>query len=117
MRSSLSKTVRCKVALIERINERGTYYLFPGGGADEGETVQEATIREAEEELGLTVRLGKLLCVVHFVENVQYYFAAQAIAGTFGTGVGEELFLPAGSESGSYRPIWLPLGELAQHVA
>jgi len=104
-----------KVALIERVNERGTYYLFPGGGVEAGETIQDAAVREAHEELGVTVRLGELLSIVHFDGNEQYYFAARITAGRFGTGRGDELSSSAESESGSYSPVWLPCAELTRH--
>lgn len=104
-----------KVALIKRVNERGTLYLFPGGGVETGETLQDAAIREAREELGVTVRLDDLLCTVHFGGAERYYFAAHISAGMFGTGKGEELSLPAESEFGSYDPAWLPRAELSQH--
>ncbi len=35
-----------KIALIKRIREDETYYVFPGGGIEEGETPEEATRRE-----------------------------------------------------------------------
>ena len=35
-----------KIALIKRIREEETYYVFPGGGIEEGETPEEATKRE-----------------------------------------------------------------------
>lgn len=34
-----------KIALIKRIREEETYYVFPGGGIEEGETPEEATKR------------------------------------------------------------------------
>ncbi len=101
-----------KVALIRRVNERGTYYVFPGGGVEPGETVRDAAIREAHEELGLTVRLGNLLCIVHFVDE-QHYFAAHAVVGDFGTGKGAEF--SSNAEAGSYEPVWLPCADLAQY--
>ena len=42
-----------KLALIH--NEKYDYYMFPGGGIEEGESHEEALIREVKEEAGLTV--------------------------------------------------------------
>ena len=39
------------------------YYLLPGGGVMRGENMNEALSREIEEETGLKVQEGKLLCV------------------------------------------------------
>lgn len=44
-----------KIALIKRIQEDETYYVFPGGGIEEGETPEEATKREIFEELGVYI--------------------------------------------------------------
>jgi len=38
-----------KVALIERHRAGLHYFVFPGGGADEGESPEQAAIREAME--------------------------------------------------------------------
>lgn len=38
----------------------GGMYAFPGGGIDGGETIATATIREAQEELGITIDVHDL---------------------------------------------------------
>lgn len=51
-----------RILLIERGTEpfKGSWVL-PGGLVDPGETVQESCIREVEEELGLNVRIIRLI--------------------------------------------------------
>lgn len=40
-----------KVGLIQRIRDSSVYYVFPGGGIENGETPEEGAKREAFEEL------------------------------------------------------------------
>jgi 8-oxo-dGTP diphosphatase len=104
------------VAVIRRRRGEDTWYLLPGGGVEDGESVEEAAAREAFEELGVAVAVGPSLATVGFhrdgVESVQHYFAATAIGGRFGTGTGPELALDPGSPQGTYEPVWMDLGEL-----
>jgi 8-oxo-dGTP diphosphatase len=45
-----------KVLLIRRVrNDRGEYYVLPGGAVEDGETNEEALIREIKEETSLDV--------------------------------------------------------------
>lgn len=46
------------------------FWTFPGGGAEIGETSQETLVREMDEELGVTVSIGRLLWSV---ENFFHY--------------------------------------------
>ncbi|MER7207227.1 MULTISPECIES: NUDIX hydrolase [Streptosporangium] len=39
------------------------YWLVPGGMAEEGEAPEDACVRELGEELGISIRLGRLLTV------------------------------------------------------
>ena len=57
----LGRSVRpaLHIALIERVRDGTTYYVFPGGIVEEGETAPAAAMREAFEELGVYVELHR----------------------------------------------------------
>lgn len=70
----------------------GDYYTFPGGGKEEGETLEEGTKREIKEELGINVDIVKKLYEMENGEQnkKEYFFLCKYIDGTFGTGTGPE---------------------------
>jgi 8-oxo-dGTP diphosphatase len=45
----------------DRVDRGDIVWNFPGGGVDEGETPEEACIREMKEETGLDIRITELL--------------------------------------------------------
>ncbi len=100
-----------KLALIERNRQGRHYFSFPGGGVDEGETPEQAAVREAEEELGIVVEIRQKAAEVFFNGNIQYYFLAERISGEFGTGTGEE-YGEYDPQHGTYLPLWMPLSEI-----
>ncbi|HFJ9439830.1 MULTISPECIES: NUDIX domain-containing protein [Bacillus] len=99
-----------KIALIKRIREGETYYVFPGGGIEEGETAEEATKREAYEELGVHIKVEHLIAKVEY-RGTEYYFNARIIGGVFGSGKAEEFEI---KDRGIYIPLWLPIHELEE---
>ena len=104
-----------KVALIERHRAGMDYFVFPGGGVDEGETPEQAAIREAMEELGIEVSIKRKIAEIQLGQRSrQVYFLVEQIGGEFGTGVGEEYTDsdPDNPEQGIYIPIWMPIEEL-----
>ena len=105
-----------RVALIERVNARGRYYLFPGGSVEAGETAETAAIREAQEELGVAVELISLAAIVDFNGREQRYYVAKRIGGSFGRGTGAELSSAVGSAAGSYKPVWMERKRLTTHT-
>ena len=40
------------------------YYTFPGGGLEEGESLEEGTIREIKEELGVTIETDGFIATI-----------------------------------------------------
>lgn len=108
-----------KVALIERHRAGLDYYVFPGGGVDEGETPEQAAVREAFEELGVEVVVRRKAAIVHFDYSTQIYFLVERIGGEFGSGAGEEFTDsdPDDPEQGIYIPIWMPVEELPRYTS
>jgi 8-oxo-dGTP pyrophosphatase MutT (NUDIX family) len=100
-----------KLALIERHRAERHYFSFPGGGVDEGETPEQAAIREAEEELGIIVVIKQKVAEVIFNGKPQYYFLAEKISGEFGSGAGEE-YGEYNPEHGTYHPLWMSLADV-----
>ena len=101
-----------RVALIKRKRLGRTYYLFPGGQIEPGESSEVALIREIKEELGLVVVIGRPLAEVIFEGIPQMHYAAQVVGGVFGTGDGDEMSSAPTSQVGSYEPVWMPLTDL-----
>ena len=107
-----------KVALIERHRAGIDYYVFPGGGVDEGESPEQAAIREAMEELGIKVAIKQKVAEIQLGhKSRQIYFLVEHVAGEFGTGAGEEYTDadPDDPDEGIYIPIWMPIQQLPQH--
>jgi 8-oxo-dGTP diphosphatase len=107
-----------KVALIERHRAGLHYFVFPGGGVDEGESPEQAAIREAMEELGIEVAIKQKVAEIQIGrKSRQVYFLVEHTNGKFGTGVGEEYTDsdPNDPEEGIYFPIWMPIDELLLH--
>jgi 8-oxo-dGTP pyrophosphatase MutT (NUDIX family) len=107
-----------RVALIERHRAGLDYFVFPGGGVDEGETYEQAAVREAMEELGIQVAIKQKVAEIQMAsKSHQVYFLVEQTGGEFGTGTGEEYADadPNDPDEGVYVPVWMPIAELPLH--
>jgi 8-oxo-dGTP pyrophosphatase MutT (NUDIX family) len=104
-----------RVALIRRVREGHTYFVFPGGGIRTGETPADAAAREAHEELGVRVVLGPRLLIEEFRGQTVHYFSALIVGGEFGTGTGDEIRSSGTTERGTYEPVWIELADLLHY--
>lgn len=76
-----------------RIKDDGTikeYYVIPGGGINENETLEENVIREMKEEFSVDVKIKGYLGKDESDETIAHFFSCSIINGTPKLG-GEEL--------------------------
>lgn len=95
-----------RVGVLKR-NDYKEYYTFPGGGLEEGETLEEGVIREIKEEFGINVKVIKKLYEMKSEKfnQKEYFYLCKYIDGKFGTGNGPEFNNdPKYIDSGKYLP-------------
>ena len=100
---------RNHIVLVRRAIEPGYgKWVFPGGFVDRGEEVKTAAIREAREEAGLEIRLGRLIDVYSYPGNapVIIVYAATVVGGCLGCD-------DEGLEARFFAPEDIPWEELA----
>ena len=76
-----------------RIKDDGTvkeYYVIPGGGIEENETLEENVIREMKEEFSVDVKIEGYLGMDEGDDSIAHFFACSITNGTPCLG-GEEL--------------------------
>ncbi|MBW4061132.1 NUDIX domain-containing protein [Candidatus Saccharibacteria bacterium] len=105
------------IALVHRLIAGEDYYVFPGGGIDEGETPDQAAVRELMEETSLTGEIIKLVAhttLKGIVDNS--YFLCRYVSGEPELGnFNERAKMDAGADD-RYEPMWVSMSALPANL-
>lgn len=106
-----------KVAVIKRIKEKEgkirTYYVLPGGGVEEDETLEKAMYREAKEELGIEIDIKGILYKFVNMGELNHFMLCEIADGELGTGTGPEFTSKEYSNRGQYIPMLISRDEMS----
>ena len=101
-----------KILLIRRIKPDEEYYVFPGGGVEEGESFEEAMIREIKEELNLTAAIDRELFRLNDAERGENrFFLIRDFQGELKLGGPEA---ERASERNQFIPEWMEARRIAE---
>lgn len=103
------------ILLIKRIKNGKEYYIFPGGGVNEGEALAVAMTREIKEELNLEAEVSKEIFTANHPERGDnHFFLIEKFSDNEPRLIGEEL--DRFTEDNQYIPEWVNLSRLQDLV-
>ena len=101
-----------RILLIHRFKKGKEYYVFPGGGIEDNETIEQAAIREAKEETNLDVSLDRKLWEYENKKGrgLEHYFLVTKFTGKLQLGGPEKKRM---NEKNQYFIEWKELKEIS----
>ena len=107
-----------RILLFERWRRAGLgrelhYFSIPGGGIEEGESPEEAVVREMQEEMSVTVAPVRLLARQTSKKHYHYYFLCEIVQGVPKFNMNSEEARFRAFHNNRYEVAWLPYVQAA----
>jgi 8-oxo-dGTP diphosphatase len=100
-----------KILLIHRKKEGEEFWVFPGGGVEDGETLEAALVREVKEETNLDVlHFTEVFTAYNERSNKMAHFFKCEVSDGIPEIIGEEK--DKQSETNSYKLEWIELADI-----
>ena len=107
-----------KILTIKRVKKDIVYFVFPGGGVENGESLEYAMKRECKEELGVEIKIINIFDSKRFdrdnIKQLEHFYICEIISGKLGTGDGPEYDVNSDYE-GTHEIEWLNANSLLNH--
>ena len=102
-----------KLLVIQRNNKGAEYYTFPGGGIEVGETSEQATVREVDEETSITITIDRLVYQLdHDNGDTHYYYLCEYVSGTPSLRQDSSEYADNLKGDNTYNPMWLDIDKI-----
>ena len=88
------------------------YYVIPGGGVEESESILDAIKREILEEVGIEIDIMDEFFFLEKEDAKEYFYVANYVSGIIGTGTGPEFTNRNVKKYGTYKVKLIPKEEI-----
>ncbi len=105
-----------EILLMHRFNNGKEYYVFPGGGIEDGESPEYTCSREVLEETSIQISIKYEIYHMESTDGTQLYFFLCTHKGgeiSFPKNAPERLHMKK-DKSQTYNPLWFPIENLSE---
>jgi len=99
-----------EILLMRRVRDDREYFVFPGGGIEGNESLENGVIREIKEEFNLDVKINKFLFQIENRGRQEFYFLIKEFSGVPKISGNEKKRM---NESNQYYPVWKELEDIS----